>query len=149
MSLAAGQHRPHRIEHDPFEQPAQGARAGSLLEGLRGKFPERVLGKLEFDAFHRHQLRKLLDQRVLGIGEDGNQLFLSQFGENRDHGQTPNELGNEAKTQQILGFDVFEDAKAVHGGGAGALLDRVEPHHVLAEAPEDDFLRARRTRRRR
>ena len=59
------------------------------------------------------QFGELLGQRVLGLGQNGNQLVFGQFRQHRHHRQAPDEFGNETEAQQIFRLDVLQNFVAI------------------------------------
>ena len=104
-----------------FSSRLRNARAPvPFLMRLRGQFVQRVRRELQFHAFHRHQLGVLLGQRVLGVGQNRNQLVLGQFRQHGHHRQAADELGDEAEAEQIFRLDVLQQFLPVDGAGLDA-----------------------------
>ena len=101
---------------------------------------KRRLVEVELHAVHLQELLVLLDERVLRLGQDAHERVFAERFERHDDRQSPDELGNQAVLQQILGQDVsqrFPDV-ALH-----LRLDRsAEAHVLLAETRLDDLLDA-------
>src|SRR5262249_20833598 len=98
--------------------------------------------EFQFDAFHRQQLSVLFGERVFGLGEDGDQLCLCQFGQDGHHGEATDEFGNKTEAQQIFGLDMFQDSLPINGGQFVALFGGAKTKDVLTEAALDDALQA-------
>src|SRR5215831_5480829 len=140
----------HDLEHRLLQDRTQPARARLVTHGLLGHRHQRALGELELDAVHLEQLLVLLDQRVLGLGQDVDQRFLVQLVQRRDHGQAAHELGDHAELEQVLGLHLFEKVPNLaillgrHLGPEAnrllpdALLDDVLQPHERAAADEQD-----------
>ena len=76
---------------------------------------------------------------ILGGGQDGDELFLGQFLQCRDHRQASNEFGDESVAEQILRFHMLKGfAALVHG--IYLLFLRAETEHMIAESPLDHFV---------
>src|SRR5262249_17318874 len=103
---------------------------------------QRVLGDGETDVLHLEQALILLDESVLQNGEDLHQRRLVEILERGNYRQSADELGNQAKFQQIFGLDTLEDvagAAFVGSRDLGGKSDR-----GAAIAPRDDLLKARK-----
>ena len=74
---------------------------------------ERVGRELEFDVLHAEQGLILADDGVLGLREDGDERLLVELLKRSDHGQTADELGDQAVLHEVGGLDL-----AVHLGEA-------------------------------
>src|SRR5688572_8919762 len=107
----------HRVEQDLLEDGAQATRAGLARERAFGHGAQRAHAHFELDTFHVEQALVLLDERVLGLGEDLDEGVLVQLFQRREHGQTPDELGNETVLDEILGLDALQEIV----GGLGVL----------------------------
>ena len=89
---------------------------------LRATDDERLVLEGELDVLHLEQPLILLDQRVLGLGEDPLQRVLVEILERRDDRQTADEFGDEAEFQQIFRLHLAEDVAGaalvgrLHGG---------------------------------
>ena len=99
---------------------------------------ERVFGEDEVHPVVREELVVLLGERVLGLGEDLDQVFLAQLMHVADHRQAADELGDEPELQQILGQHLGE--QLAHIALVLALDLGPEAHALLADAPLDDLL---------
>src|SRR5690606_36806174 len=104
----------HDVEHRFLEDRAEAARTALAREGLAGNRLQSALGELELHAIHLEQLLELLHQAVLRLGEDVDQRILVELVERRDHGQAPDELGDEAELEQILGLHVRQELAELH-----------------------------------
>ena len=91
---------------------------------------KRVGREFQLHAFHGHELGELLRQRVLGVGEDGNQLILGQFGQGRHHRQPADEFGNETVIQQILRLGALQNLIA-RGAGAFFCISPMAPKPMV------------------
>src|ERR1700730_10971066 len=90
------------------------------------------------DALHLEQPLILLHQRVLAIHEDALGCQLVEILKGGQHGQPPDEFGDEAVLQQILRRDLAEDfagAAVFRRDYLGAEADRARP-----AARRDDLL---------
>ena len=58
-----------------------------------------------------NSLLVLLDQGVLGLGQDAHQRLLVQLVQRRDHRQAADELGDQAVPDQVLGLDLAAAAR--------------------------------------
>ena len=78
-----------RLLQDGTQAPGPGfAGQRPLGDGAQGIRPD-----FQVDAFHGQQLAVLLDQCVLGLGEDLHQGVFAQFGQSGNHGHPPDQFG--------------------------------------------------------
>src|SRR6202040_4328485 len=92
----------------------------------------------EIDALHLEQPLILLHQRVLRLPERTLECQIAEILKGGDHGQPPDEFGDEAVLQQILRRDLAEDfagAAVFRRDYLGAEADRARP-----AARRDDLL---------
>ena len=69
---------------------------------------QRIVTKLEVDAFHVEQFAVLLGERVLRLQQDLDEGILIEFLERRDDRQAAHELGNQPVMDQVLGLDLVQ-----------------------------------------
>src|SRR5688572_10054039 len=124
----------HGVEQRVLQYRAQSPRAGLAVERAPGDRFQRGFAHLQLDALHAEHLLELLEQRVLGLGQDLDQRDLVELLQRRDHRQPAHELGNEAVLDQVLGLHL-----AQHLGDVLAVVARA---HLGAEA-DAALLRAR------
>ena len=86
---------------------------------------QRLLIQFEPDILHLEQPLILLDEGVLGLGQNVDQHRLVEIVEGRHDRQPADEFGNQPEFQQILGFEILQDFSGF------ALLG---PPHLGAEA---------------
>src|SRR5262249_55934691 len=98
----------HHFQHEVFEDHAQAPRANFALESQLGDGVEGVVRKSEADILKFEQPLVLLQQRVLGLGENANQRGLVQVVHHTCNGQTANKLGYQSVTNQIARLHLFQ-----------------------------------------
>src|SRR6266545_5050754 len=128
----------HGVEQDALHDRAQPPRAGLAVDRLAGDGAERLICQGQIDALHLEQALVLLHQRVLRLREDALEGQLVEILEGGQHGQPPDEFGDEAVLQQILRCDLAEDfagAPAFRRDYLGAEADRAR-----SAARRDDLL---------
>src|SRR5690606_1364391 len=94
----------------------------------------------ELHAVHLEEALVLLEERVLGAGEDVDERLLVQLVERRDDGQTTDELGDEPGLEEVFGLHLREQL-----ADALVLLARdlgPEPEAALPGATLDDLVEA-------
>src|SRR5881394_1617729 len=74
----------HHVKERRLDDRAQSPRPGLAHERLVRDLPERVLGEDELDAVVAEEALVLLDQRVLGLGEDLNEVLTLELVHGRD-----------------------------------------------------------------
>ena len=79
---------------------------------LLGQGAQGVLGEGEADVIEGEKLGVLLGQRVLGVGQHGDEFLLRQFVEHADHRQAPDEFGDEAEGKQVLRLHAAQHGEA-------------------------------------
>ena len=95
------------------------------MNGPLGNSAQRILGEGELGTFHFKQAAILLDQRILGLGQNLDQRLFVQILKRCHHGQAADEFRDQAEFQQILGLHLTQDFP-------GTALIRVA--HFSAEA---------------
>src|SRR5438067_2176180 len=126
----------HRVFHD---RP-QAARACLAPHGLVRDRPQSLPRERELHSLHLKELLVLLHQRVLRLGEDGDQILLGEIVEGGNHRQAADELRDHAELDQVGGLDQLENL-----ADAAVVLRlhlRPEPEALLSRAPLDDVLDA-------
>ena len=122
---------------------------GTPQQRLLGNRLERVRCELELHVVEREHPLVLPSQRVLRLDEDLHQRVLEERGDGTDDRQPPDELGNEAELDEVLGEHVAKDLAivpvlAVHLGAeadaalADAGLDHLVEPGERAAADEQD-----------
>src|SRR5262245_13633546 len=76
----------HQVEHHIFEDRAQTARARLAGQRLARDRAERPIREAQPDILELEQLLVLLDERILGLGQDVDERVLAELGERCDHG---------------------------------------------------------------
>src|SRR5690554_2690538 len=99
----------HHIQHEPLHDGAQTPGARLQLQGLFGNDAQGLRLEFQGHAVHLQQFLELLDQCVLGLGEDPHQHLLIQRIQGAHHRHPPDELGNQPVAQEILGHDLPQD----------------------------------------
>src|SRR5690606_28438534 len=87
----------HRIEQDRLHDRTQAACTGLALNGALRDGDERVLVEGQVDILHLEQALVLLDQRVLGLGQNLDQSGFVEILERGQHGQTADEFRDQAE----------------------------------------------------
>src|SRR5215211_3552856 len=101
------------LEQRVLEDRAQAAGAGLALEGAVGDRAERVVGEDELDAVELEEALELLDERVARLGQDRDQVVTRELVDDRDDGQAPYELRDQAVLDEVLGQDLLEELPGV------------------------------------
>jgi hypothetical protein len=70
---------------------------------LRATAARRVVGEGQAHAFHVEQAGVLLDQSVLGLGQDLDQGLLVEILQRGDHRQAADELRDQAEAEHVFG----------------------------------------------
>ncbi len=83
------------------------------LAGLVGNGTQGLRCKLKPDILKIEQLLVLLHQRILGLDEDADKLFLIQVIHMRHHRDTADKFRNEPELDQVLRGHLFK--QGVHG----------------------------------
>jgi hypothetical protein len=86
---------------------------GAPQHGLLGHRLERVGRELQLHVVEREDPLVLAGQRVLGLDQDLDQRVLEQRRDGADHRQPPDELGDQAELDQVLGQHVAQDLAVV------------------------------------
>ena len=107
--VLAGREIVHQVEHELLKNGAEGPSAGAFADGLGGERAEGVLREGEPDIVHGKKLGVLLGERVLGVGEDHDELLLAQLVEHRDHRQAPDEFRDEPEGEKIFRLNLAGD----------------------------------------
>ncbi len=122
-----------------FEDGAQAAGAGAAQQRLLGDGLEGVVGELELDVLELEELPVLLEERVLGFGEDPDERVLVEVGDRTDDGEAADELGDQTELEEVLGEHVAEEVAEVLLVGAadvGTEADALAPDAALDDAVE-------------
>ena len=143
-----------QVEHGVLQRGladgAQAAGAGAAGERLASDLAQGLVLKLQLNALELEHATVLLDQRVLGLGENAHQVVLGELLGARDDRDAADELGNHAKLVQVLRHDlghegvlVLLDLLAELGVEADALLANAVRHDLVqsdegAAADEQD-----------
>jgi len=127
----------HEVEHEFFADGAERSGAGVAFEGFFGDGLESGWGELEVCAFHAEELLVLLDECVLGDGEDGGEDVGIEGIEGCEEWEPADELGDHAELDEVFGLALAEDASAF-GGGLEVLFFGAEADLAFAEAFADD-----------
>src|SRR5690606_2046461 len=75
---------------------------------------QRALCELELYAIHLEQLLKLLRQAVLRRRQDVDQRVFGELVQRRQHRQTPDELWDQPKLQQVFGLHLRQEFAELH-----------------------------------
>src|SRR5688572_18317227 len=116
----------HRVEQDLLEDGAQAPGAGLARQRALGHRAERRDAHLELDPLHMEQALVLLDEGVLGLGEDLDERVLVELLEGRQHRQAADELRDKPVLDKVFRLDVLQ--QVVGRLGVGRAL------HLGAEA---------------
>ena len=93
------------VEHHFLDDRPQAAGADVLLVGLVGDQFQGAVGEIHLGVLHGEQGLVLLDQGVLGLGQDADQGPFVQRTQGRHHRQTADELGDHAELQDVVAGD--------------------------------------------
>src|SRR2546426_2014726 len=130
----------HRVEQGLFDDRLQRARTGAAQQRQLRDRIERSLLEDELDVVEREELLVLLDERVLGLGEDAHDVLLVEVVQGDDDRQAADELRDEAVLQEVLRLQVLQ------GLGddllLGPVVRRAKPDRPPPDALLDDLLEA-------
>src|SRR6266851_6431998 len=128
----------HRVEQRLLDDRLQSARTCASKQSQLRDGIERALLKDELDVVQREEFLVLLHERVLGLGEDADDVLLVKVVQGHDDRQASDELGDEAVLEQVLRLHVLE------GFGNRLALDlrvrRSEPDRAAADSLLDNLL---------
>src|SRR5258708_2945907 len=140
LDLRTRRNLEHRVEERLFDDRLQGPGAGAAQERKLGDRVERPLLEDELHVVQREELLVLLDERVLGLGEDADDVLLVEVVQGDDDRQAADELRDEAVLQKVLRLQVLQSL------GDGLALDlevrSAKPYGAAADAPPDNLLQA-------
>src|SRR6516162_6056389 len=128
----------HHVEHDVLHDRPQPARARLPLECLARDRAQRSVREAQVHAFHLEELLILPSEGVLRLAQDANQRCLVQLLQRRYHGEPPDELGDEAELEQVLGLHLFQQGP--HRALVPAADVGAEAHALHADATPDDVV---------
>ena len=96
----------HDVEHHVLHDRTQAAGPGLLPHRLTGDRHQRLIGKLKITVLEAEHPLILLNERILGIVEHFDERLFVERLERRDHRESANEFGNQAKLQDVVGVDL-------------------------------------------
>ena len=99
----------HRVKEYSLHDGAQPARPGLAVDRLPGDGAECFLRHSEINPLHLEQPLILLDQRVLGLGQDELERGLVEILKRRYDRKAADEFRDQAVLEQVLRLDVAED----------------------------------------
>src|SRR5579883_2750249 len=99
----------HRIEEDRLHDRAQPARSGLAQDRPMRDRLQRLLVELEVNVLHLEEPLILLDEGILGLGQDVDQRALVEIVKRRYDGEAADELRYEAELQEVLGLEIAQD----------------------------------------
>ena len=76
--------------------------------GLVGDRLESIVGKFQADIVELELFLILLDERVLGLGQDRDQRVLIKLLKRADDRQAADEFGDQAVVDQVLGLEIVD-----------------------------------------
>ena len=115
----------HDIGHQPLDDGAQAPGARFQADGGARDLADGVRLDRQFDPVHAHEFLILLDDGVLGLGEDLDERVLVQRVEADHDGKPADELGNEPEFGEVLRLDFLQQ---------GVIHFRTAQTEVAAEA---------------
>src|SRR5205823_6925340 len=121
-----------------LDDRAQTAGPGLARQRLLRDLPERLLGEDELDVVVREDTLVLTRERILGLGQDLDEILALELVHRRDDRQPADELGDQPVGQEILGHDLREHLgrfERVARADLGAEADGMLPDPLA-----DDFL---------
>src|SRR5438105_2383846 len=124
----------HRVEQCLFDDRLQRPRASPAQQRELGDRVERPLLEDELHVVQREELLVLLDERVLGLGEDAHDVLLVEVVQGDDDRQAADELRDEAVLQEVLRLEVLQ------GLGDDLLLGPVVRRAKSDRPPPDALL---------
>src|SRR5579884_174921 len=110
------------------------------LEGLARDRGERPVGEAEVHPLHLEELLVLAREGILRLAEDAHQGRLVELLQRGNHGQPPDELGDQPELQQVLGLHLLEELP--HGPLVLATDIGAKAHSLDPDPPPDDVLEA-------
>src|SRR6266853_668993 len=126
----------HQFQHEVFENHAQAARANLALKSQLGNGLESIVSEAEADIFEFEEALVLLQESVLGLGENTYESILVEIVHYAGHRQAADKFGNQAIADEIAGLHLLEQFGVAllrrrgcgvrveaEGTATGALLD--------------------------
>src|SRR6266851_962116 len=138
LDVGTGWDLEHRVEQRLFDDRLQSARTGAPKQGQLSDRIERSLLEHELDIVQREELLVLLDQGVLGLGEDAHDVLLVKVVQRDDDRQAADELGDESVLQEVLRLQLLERLR--HRLALDLVMWRPEPDRAPADALLDNLL---------
>ena len=129
----------HDVEHDFFEDGAEGPGAGAALDRFFGTGGEGVLGDFELRAVEGELLFILLHERVFGLGKDLDEFLFGEFTQGRNDREAADELGDESEVEKVFRADFAEEADVITFFFIEVLAG-FEPKDACSKAAADDVL---------
>src|SRR6266849_5454817 len=117
---------------------SHGARGSASMERKLGDRDEAALLEHELDIVQREELLVLLDERVLGLGENAHDVLLVEVVQGHDDRQPSDELRDEPVLQQVLRLHELE--RLGHSLALDLGVRRPETDGAAADALLDDLL---------
>ena len=87
-----------------LDNAAQTACTSTTLDGTLSHGTQGSRLNFQLHTFHTQQLLELLDQGIARLGQNADQCVFVQLFQRGDYRQTPYQLGDQTKLNQILGF---------------------------------------------
>ena len=98
----------HDVLHHALHDRAQATRAGVLAQGGSGDLAKGVGLENEVDFVGLHELPVLLDQRILGLGQNSYQGFFVELVEDDEDRKSSDEFRGQAEFDEILRREASE-----------------------------------------
>src|SRR5579884_1904545 len=132
--VAARRDLVHHLEQHLFDQGAQAAGAGLVLQRALGRRLEGVLGEYQLDLVQGEELAVLLGDRVARLDQDAHQRALVQRLQADYDRQPADELRDQPVFEQVVGVELLEEVRRVLlGAHLGAEADRAPAADALAD----------------
>ena len=112
--MQAFQFRSARLEddvsHQILDNRTQSPSTGATAPGHFCNLLQRLGSKAEITILHAKELAILANQRIPGFRQNPDKIIVIQGLQCRDHRESPDEFRNHAVAQQILHFNMLEQA---------------------------------------
>ena len=131
----------HHVEHQLVHDRPQRTGAGLTLQGALGDLLECALGEFQLRALDPEEVLELVDQCVLGFGQDPDHRGDVERHQRADDRETSDQLWDESEFKHVVGGDLREQLAGLVGAAGLDCLGR-ETDPAAADPPSDDLLDA-------
>src|SRR5580658_5277693 len=141
--LLAGQVE-HQVKHQLFQNHAQAAGAHFARHSLPGNGSQSFVSELEAHILELEQPLVLLDDGILGAGEDFDQGKFVQIFQHANDGQPSDEFRNQSELDQVLRLNLAEQFEVALARDRNVFLfgffASAETKRLLTNASADNLL---------